>query len=261
MPVTFRHIGVFFLITYALTWFGIAGNFVWPSVYWPTMNPLGPVMAAPLAILVTEGRGALGAWFSRLGNIRAPLWVYAVAFAGPLAIIIGSVGLAAVAGAPTQDLPQYAWYEFLIGVPIAMFMGPAPEELAFRGHGQHELQKAMSPLMASLWIGSGVAIWHLPLILSGQITLPWIVSILAVSVVYAWIYNVGGSVWPVVTVHFTVNYFGGEFLGQIVATPDGQYLYASIFAGFYVLWALTIVAITGASLGLRQPGRLELSAA
>lgn len=251
MSSTLRRIGVFFLLAYVLTWIGNLGNYIWPSELWPApMNPLGPLMAAPLAIWLTEGGSGVKAWLKRIGNFRAPVWVYAIAILGPLAIILISVGLAALSGATTQDLPHYEWFEFIIAVPIALLMGPGPEELTFRGYGQHELQKVMSPLMTALWIGIGVAVWHLPLILTGDITLPWIICIVAVSVVYAWIYNMGGSIWPVVMVHFTVNYFGGAYFGQIIATPEGQLLYAGFYAGIYVLWAAGLAWLSGPSLGL-----------
>ncbi len=69
------------------------------------------------------------------------------------------------------------------------------------------------------------------------------------SVVYAWLYVSGGSPWPVVTVHFVVNYFGSEFLGVVVSDPATQMVYAQIYAGFYVTWAVLIVLLTGPSLG------------
>ena len=94
-----------------------------------------------------------------------------------------------------------------------LIAGPAPEELSFRGYGQHELQQEMSPLNAAIWIGIGVLIWHVPLFLFGEVPWPFIVTLVAVSVVYAWLYQLGGSVWPLVTLHFVVNYFGGDWFG------------------------------------------------
>src|SRR5690606_30768328 len=180
------------------------------------------LMAAPLAIWLTEGTVGLKAWGKRLITFRAPVWVYAVAFFGPLAIILGSVGLTAATGAGTQALPALGVLDFLLLIPIALIAGPGPEEVSFRGYAQHEMQKQMSPLTAALIIGLAVVIWHAPLLLIGEMAWPWAICIVAVSVVYAWLYNQGGSVWPVVTVHFVVNYFGGEYFGQIIATPEGQ---------------------------------------
>lgn len=46
--------------------------------------------------------------------------------------------------------------------------------------------------------------------------------------------------WPLVVLHFSVNYFGGEWLGQTIA-PAGQVTYAIWFAAFYLLWVAFIV--------------------
>ena len=61
MNATQRRIVIFFLVTYALSWFGWLGNWLAPSEYWPLpMNPLGPIVAAPLVIWLTEGRDEAG---------------------------------------------------------------------------------------------------------------------------------------------------------------------------------------------------------
>jgi membrane protease YdiL (CAAX protease family) len=249
MSTVHRRILLFFLVTYALSWFGWLGNWVVPSDNWPEMNPLGPLIAAPLVIWFTEGGAGVAAWWRRILHFRAPLSVYAVAFLIPLAIILAAIGLAAATGAATRPLPERGLAEFLILVPVMLLLGPAPEELSFRGYGQHEMQTAITPLSAALWIGIGVLIWHTPLFLSGSVPWPFIVTIVAVSVVYAWLYRRGGSLWPLVTLHFVVNYFGGEWLGEIIA--EGQVLYAIYYAVFYVLWAGFIVWRFGPELGRR----------
>jgi len=259
MSVIYR-LSLFFLLTLVFTWGGILGNQLWPSEYWlQPMNPLGPLMAAPLAILITAGRAGLAAWWRRVLTLRAPAWVYAVAVLGPLAIIAASMSLAGLAGMPLRPVPEFSPLDALIMVPIILLAGPMPEELAFRGHAQHELQKLVSPLVAALVIGLGVVIWHLPLLVTGDMAWPWMIAIVAVSVVYAWLYVSGESPWPVVTVHFVVNYFGSEFLGAVVSDPATQIVYAQIYAGFYVAWAVLIVLLNGPSLRRARlmPGTLR----
>jgi uncharacterized protein len=138
-------------------------------------------------------------------------------------------------------LPERGAIEFLILVPVLVLMGPLPEEPAFRGHGQATLENSMTPLAAALLIGIGVVIWHLPVLVFGSIAWPVAFAILAVSVVYAWLMRAGGSVWPLVVAHFSVNYFGGEYLGLMIAEPKGQIIYTGFMAACYVLWAFVIV--------------------
>jgi membrane protease YdiL (CAAX protease family) len=245
-----RRILVFFLVAYALSWFGWLGNWLWPGLpVWPLPNnPFGPIIAAPLVIGLLDGRDGFKAWLRRLGQFRAPRWTYLVALLVPVAIILASVGLAAATGAPTQPLPDRELLEFVLLVPILLLLGPIEEEPAFRGYGLHELQQTMTPLAASLWIGIGVLVWHAPNFAVGAIPWPFAITIVAVSVVYAWLYQFGRSVWPLVTLHFAVNYFGGEYFGSMIA-PSGQVLYAVYFCLGYLIWVGYILVRHGRELG------------
>jgi membrane protease YdiL (CAAX protease family) len=253
MPITYRRIVYFFLAAYAFTWFVWLGNWLLPSDNWPPMNPLGPLMAAPLVIWLTEGRAGLKAWLHRIARFRAPAWVYGAAFLIPLAIILSSIALTVATGATMRPFPEVELIGFLVMIPIILLNGPGPEEVSFRGHALPQLQQTMSPLAASLWIGFGVLVWHAPLILIGDLAWPWMITIVLVSIVYTWLYNIGGSVWPLVTLHFVVNYFGSEFIGAIVSDPQTQPIYAIIFCGFYVVWAALLIWRYGPALG-RRPG-------
>jgi membrane protease YdiL (CAAX protease family) len=246
-----RRILIFFAVACALSWIGWVGNWLLPSDNWPLQNPLGPVVAALIVIGLTEGTAGLGKWWRRIVRFRAPVWVYAVAFAGPLAVILASLWLATATGVPTEPLPEREFLEFLILIPIMLLAGPLPEEISFRGYGQHELQTEILPLNAAIWIGIGVLVWHVPLLLAGNIPWPFIVTIVAVSVVYAWLYQIGRSVWPLVLLHFVVNYFGGEWLGAMIA-DEGQVTYSLYYMVFYLIWAGIIVWRYGPELGRSQ---------
>lgn len=253
MSALVSRMAVFFGLAYAFTWMGWLGNAIWPSDYWLLpMNPFGPLMAAPIAILIMDGVEGLKAWGKRLINFRAPLWVYAAALLGPVVVILSSVGLAALTGARLQPLPVYGLLDFLLAIPLVLISGPSEEELTFRGYAQHEMQKQISPLAAALIIGVGVAIWHAPLIIIGDMGWPMATCVVAVSVVYAWLYRMGGSVWPVVGLHFSVNYFGAEFFGSMVAEPSGQFVYRLFFLAFYLAWAGWIVWRFGPTLDGRR---------
>ena len=225
----------FFLLNFALSWFGHMGNWIAPSDYWPIpMNPLGPLVAAPIVIWATEGWAGVTAWLRRLANFNAPLHVYAIALFLPVAIILASLWLASMTGVAIQSLPARGAVEFLVLIPIMLVAGPAPEEVSFRGYAQNLFQTVISPLRAAFWIGLGVVVWHIPLFALGYVPYPFIITLVAVSVVYAWLYQLGGSIWPVVALHFSVNYFGGEYFGMMIAEPSGQTVYSWFFAAFYI---------------------------
>ncbi len=252
MTAVRRRIVFFFLLSYAFTWWGFALAWLVPSQTWAATNfALGPLIAAPMVIWATDGREGLMRWLRRLIRFRAPAWVYTAAFFVPLGIAALATIFAIAVGTPTGHLPVFTFGDLILFFVIVLIEGPFPEEATFRGFGQHELQEETSPFAASLWIGLGVVIWHLPLFISGED--PWLiaVTVMAVSVVYAWLYCCGGSIWPVVIVHFTHNYFGAGFFQEAFA--EGNRLPFVVFLTvFYVVWATLIVRRLGTSLGRKQ---------
>ncbi|HEX9894454.1 MAG TPA: CPBP family intramembrane glutamic endopeptidase [Gemmatimonadales bacterium] len=239
----------FFLLAYALTWFGNLGNVIHPAVWWPRpMFVLGPILAAPLVIGWTEGRAGLLAWWHRILRFRAPGRIYAAGLLIPLAIIVTSAALAVAAGASLPPIAAWNWGALLVALPIVPLGGPIPEEPAFRGYGQHVLQQTMSPLAASLWIGLGVLVWHLPILIIGGIPWPIAVALPAVSVVYAWLYQAGGSIWPLVGLHFIQNLVGGMLFGAMF-DGRGDVVWTGFLAALYVLWALILAWRLGPTLG------------
>ena len=250
-PVLLR-VCLYFMLAYALSWFGIAGNWIWPSPGWPTpINPLGPLLAAPLLLWMLDGRAAMGAWWRRISTVRAPIRIYALAFFVPLAIIGAAVLLSRAVGTPAGPLPAYSAGDWLMGIPLVAVFGPAPEESGFRGLAQHELQQILSPFAAALWIGAGVAIWHIPLFLLDDLPPVISVTLLAVSVVYAWLFIAGGSIWPLVTLHFVQNSFGGQYFGRMFA-PKDSHVWLGFLTLFYAIWVAILLWKCGPALGLRQ---------
>ena len=138
------------------------------------MNPLGPLIAAIMVIGYFEGRVGLKAWWRRIIKFSAPVWVYAVAFFVPLVLILISIRMAILIGTPAGTLPARDR-----GVS-----GPDPDHgdvraasggIVVPGLWPARTEAEMSPLAASLWIGLGVMVWHLPLLLGGNIrrSSPW----------------------------------------------------------------------------------------
>jgi membrane protease YdiL (CAAX protease family) len=241
---------VFFLAAYAFTWFGNVGNWIHASDWWPRpMFPLGPIMAAPLVIGLTEGRAGLKAWWRRICRFRAPVRLYVAAVGGTSALILLSVGLALALGAKMPTAAQWAaWPVIFASLPIGILDGPGPEELSFRGFGQYELQRSMSAFAASLWIGLGVLVWHFPILVTGGIPWPIAIALPAVSVVYAWLYQVSRSVWPLVALHVTVNLVSGAYFGSMFSKHDDE-LYIAFFTLGLVAWALALRVRLGPGLG------------
>ena len=251
-----RRVLAFFALSCAVTWGGNLGNQFWPSEFWMVpMNPLGPLIAAPIVIGWTEGRAGLRDWLARLRRLRAPAGVYATAFFIPLGIIVASFGLTVALGAAVAPLPRIGIGEVLLTVAVVPFFGPVPEEMSFRGYGLDRLQRAISPLAASLWIGLGVIVWHIPLLLTGDLPLTVLLPLAGVAVVYGRLYRSGGSVWPLVVLHGQLNVCSALVTGPMMPERADQAIYLAILGVFYICWAALIVLRTGPDLaGRTNPG-------
>jgi membrane protease YdiL (CAAX protease family) len=261
MHPTYRRILGFFVLACALSWAGNLGNYFWPSDYWATpINPLGPIIAAPIIIGLSEGRRGLMLWLRRITCFRAPLAVYAWAFCVPLAIIGASFALTAAGGANVGPVPSYGFGEILMALPMLLIAGPGPEEPAFRGFALHELQRHVSPLAASLAVGLGVMVWHLPLLLVGDLPATVMIPLAGVAVVYGWLYQTGRSVWPLVLLHFQLNFVSAGYTGPMMPDFADQATYLGWLGVFYIVWAIILVVVAGPSLGRDAMPRLRRQA-
>jgi uncharacterized protein len=254
MHPTHLKILCFFALSCALTWAGILGNAIWPSPAWPVpMNPLGPLVAAPIVIALTEGRSGLRAWLRRITRFQAPARIWAAAFFIPLAIIAAAFTLTVASGASLVPLPDYGLAEVVLTIAIVPVFGPIPEEPSFRGYGLEALQRIMSPLAASLWIGVGVMIWHAPLMLSGLLPVTVLLPLAGVAVVYGWLYRNGESVWPLVLLHAQLNVVSALVTGPMMPDQADQARFLAFLGVFYIAWAAIIVRRAGTSLLSSQP--------
>lgn len=238
----------FFIATFGFSWIGNLGNWLLPSPAWPTpLNPVGPLLAALLVIALTDGRNGLRKWWAVWKNFRAPVWLYMVALIGPPSIHLVSLGLASLSGIPLGPLPEREWTDFLVLIPIVLVAGPLLEETAFLGYAQLQLEKDLTTLTSALLIGLGILVWHLPMFLAwspiGQIS--GLFFIFAVTIVYVWMLKTGGSIWPPLLAHASLNYFGERYLGGMLLESADLFFYYSYITTIVLFIASVLVWIHG----------------
>lgn len=212
-----RHrLPAFFVLAFAISWCS------WPLYAAGLMPqfeflPIGPLAAALMVIGLAEGRAGFRAWGRRL--IRWGVgWVwYAVAlFLPPLmALVTGFANMAL--GAPAPGLAQVTWSGLLAVFAVRLVNpldGPLGEEPGFRGYALPLLQARWAPLRSAALLGVVVALWHVPLVVFGQLSLIGLPTTFAITFLYVWLFNrTGGSVLLTYLFHdaqgtFTVGSFG-----------------------------------------------------
>lgn len=229
-----HRLAAFFVLSYVISWLS------WP-VYalgmMPTMEflPIGPLAAAVIVIGLAEGRAGYRAWGRRIIRWRVGWGWYAVALLLPavLVLVTGTVNM--LLGAAAPGLSQLTWTGLLVVFAVRLVNpmdGPLGEEPGFRGYAVPLLQAGRPPLQSAALLGVVVALWHLPLIIFGGLSLIGLPTTFVITFLYVWLFNrTGGSVLLTLLFHnsqgtFTVGSYG--FTGPDV--PRAELIYFVVVA-------------------------------
>lgn len=237
----------FFGLAYALSW--------WPGLFTTGgLNPFGPLLATLIVVVLVGGKAGLKEWWGRVTRWRGSLGWYATALLLPITINFLAAALSVLFGAsfPTEDKIA-RWPELFIIFPLYFAaLGPLGEEPGWRGFAMPRLQENRTALGASLILGIFVAVWHLPLVVSGQQPAAILLAIIASQIMYTWLANhVEGSVLCVMIAHAAQGGLGGEYFGAMFSGADAE-LETGLLVVTQCLVAIGIVLLTGSRLTRRQ---------
>jgi membrane protease YdiL (CAAX protease family) len=102
--------------------------------------------------------------------------------------------------------------------------GPLGEEPGWRGYAVPQLQTRRSPLVSAAVLAVFAALWHLPLVVTGQLPAVGLPITFAITFVYVWLFDrTGGSVLLVMVFHIaqgTISYAALGFAGPDAARMD-----------------------------------------
>jgi len=238
---------LFFVLAYLLSWV------LWPLVILnPTSTPLvpfGPLIAAVVVSLLAGGRRELWALLRQLTRWRVhPIW-YVIALLGPLGVAGVAAALAIAAGAPMQRSGAYTnlgavGYTFLSTIIVVGLF----EEVGWRGFALPRLERRLDAIWAALVLGVLWALWHLPELISDPTRqrppLQFLVWVLALSVIFTWLYNsTNGSLPIVIICHAAIDTAGRYLLPEF---SDQSYQVVWWFmVGLYVAIAIIVVVVAG----------------
>lgn len=201
-------------------------------------------------IMIGVTRGTVG--YRQLGRrlLRwrfGPFW-YLVALA-PVALYSIAAVLASAnwGGSPNLDLAtaQTILFSLSSGLLVSLFLrGALGEEVGLRGFALTRLQERMTPARASLIVGVGWALWHLPALLEADpgAAVVFVALVMGLSFTFTWIFNgSGGSLIPPLLFHATQNWEEGfEVMFPAITGTDWETLAA---IGILLLSAVALVAV------------------
>jgi uncharacterized protein len=216
----------FFGLTFLLTWWSWP---LWAMGWMPVAHwPIGPLLAAVIVIGVTEGRPGYRTLGARMIRWRVGWRWWLVALGTPVAVLaLAALANVTVWGAPAPVLAGPVWGGFALvfaGRFVDPLDGPLGEEPGWRGYALPQLQAGRSPLVSGSILAAFAAVWHVPLVVTGQLPAVGIPITFAITFVYVWLFNrTGGSVLMTMVFHVaqgTVSYAALGFTGADAARMD-----------------------------------------
>ena len=243
--------------------FGLAAAFTWWAWVWyrldpgnvdAPMFPPGPFLAALVMLALVGGRPAIRAWLGKIVHWRVrPVW-YAFVLLVPVALTF-----AAVAARPGDRRAVHRRAGGAGGggrrhpVRRRPAVGRARGGAGVAGVRLAPADGRPQPLAAALVLGVLHVLWHLPLFgvsYDRDNGVPWAISVLAFSVVTAWVWtHTGGSLLLPMLMHASVN--SVTFVWRWFGGPDQVRLWW-IWAALWVVVAVAVVVVGGPQLG-RDP--------
>jgi uncharacterized protein len=237
----------FFLLAYALSW--------WPWILYAfdlLPQPIvgfGPFLAAVLMLAITSGKTSIVRLLRRMVQWRVGLGWYAVALLLPMAITLAAAAFNVLLGAQAPSAADvggwtglFSTFAILLLVPG---LGGAWEEPGWRGYALPRLQARRSALIASLILWVGVAVWHLPLMIVGEVHWSDIVFLFGFVIVFNWVFNnTNGSVLILMLMHAMNNTISGSFISPMFSGADSV-RQAWLFAALWCAVAIVVVVWAG----------------
>jgi uncharacterized protein len=210
---------VFYVLTLALTWV------VWvPRAMGMPVGVVGqlwtwiPAIAALVCAALMDGRAGIRDLGRRLVLWRVRWWWYPVVLVGPLVFSLIAAGIAVLLGEPWTAVQPSA---LRLSIPalvltflILMISDGLGEELGWRGYLLPRLLGRYRAIPASLILGFGWWLWHLPLVwtagaaLEGQPLWLLLADLMAKSLIFTYVFlGTQGSVLFAIMLHASTNLF------------------------------------------------------
>ena len=242
----------FFVLAFLFSWYPWIIALVRGTTSGP--NPLGPLIAALIVTGLAEGRGGMRALLGRIVRARIGFSSYAIVFGLPILLCAVAMTIMALFGQrvalPTATAMRELPERFLF---ILLFIGLG-EEPGWRGFALPRLQKAHSPLTASLILAPIWALWHLPLMgneFPPAIIPAFLISLLGGTLIQTWLFNRSkNSVFGQMLFHATVNTVGAGLIFPLFKGP-------SVVPFWYVYAALWLAAGLAVIFSTAAPARSE----
>jgi len=247
--LSIRHPVIFFFaISYAISWpLFLASHAVGDpfKIILIVSGGFGPALAAALTIHLRGG--SISDWARAIIRWRVSPWAYLYALGLPVLLAAGLNAALMVLGHQVEwGLALQRAPAYLLTFLLTAIIFGGQEEPGWRGYALDELQRKRSPLVATLLLGLGWGIWHVPLYGPAGFVVP-----LVLAFFYTFLYNITGSVLLCILLH-----------AGLTAAQDHLLLTADTFTvdivllATYIVAAAAVIVLTRGRLGRRPLGEM-----
>ncbi|MEP6991870.1 MAG: type II CAAX endopeptidase family protein [bacterium] len=228
-----------------------------------TLAGFSPSIVALALLLATDGRAGIGTVWRQVWRAEWRRWWrwYLLAWLGPIILTGLSLLVLPAVGQPLPTLGP--WYSPLLGTLVLVPLTGFFEEVGWRGFLQESLERRVTPLAASLLVALAWGPWHLPMYLRlnsegarTPVLIAWfLVGIVPLSIVFAWIYHrTGKRLLPVIVFHAAIDAGAGYFFGPV---RTGELRPFMTWVGLLVVGAVVVVWRDGWTLGCEAESRVS----
>jgi len=265
-----HQIAAFFTLAYVFSWLlwlapalGLRGPFGVVLLY---VGVFGPAITAAAITRLTGG--SLRAWLRELVRLRArPRW-YAAVIGFPFVLVAALTGVFVASGGTIETSLFGERLAAYLPLLVVWTLAGVGEEPGWRGFALPRLQETLTPVRATLVVGSLWAFWHLPLLAAADepshgldalplvgVSVLFIVTIVGYSFFYTYLWNRTQNVGLAILFHGSITAAYGAFV--LMPSDDqvgGTYAHLQILTtAIVVLFALVLVRATRGRLGLAEP--------
>lgn len=254
---------IFFGLTFLITW-GVWLLMIYLQLETPLMKlgTFGPTIAALVLMGFQRDKTGFRELGAKLTHWRVSWIWYVISLGGPALVIIAALGIYKGLGGSGLEYNDPAQWVLVFPVFFyVLFTSVLGEEIGWRGYAFPRLLRAYSPLGASLILGLIWGVWHLPLFWmpwdfhSEMSVLPFLIQVLASSVIYGWLYmNTRGSLLIIHIFHTASNASAGLFPVLPIST-GGDMRPFWLVVGLLTALAVLIILRSGPDLILTKTNR------
>ena len=231
----------YFALTYAISWpFFLLSRQVGGglAITLIVIGGFGPMVAAAWTIF--RSGGSISEWLRPILRWRVGPQYYAYALGLPLLIMLAlNLALSALGASTDWSALPARIPAYLQSFLLTAFVFGGQEEPGWRGFALPQLQQRHSPWAATLILGLGWGIWHVPLYGPAGFVVP-----LVLAFFYTWLYNKTGSVLLCILLHASFT----PAQDHLLLSGDSMVVDITLLAT-YVAAALVVIIASRGRLG------------